>query len=781
MTPPPIPTPPDTTEQQQHLVVVGAAAGIGRWLCDHIFGLSALCSLWASVTLLDTPEAMAKLTTTSSFSDVGIFAEVFPDGPSLAIDLSRPHTVVVVAVPLDTLPQVASWLTNRLHPDAMLVDTSHDRSRSKDVWRDRQNTGLHPLFGLTAPSAAGQIFALCTDDAAPAWLVNALESAGGSVNVMTDEHHDAVMATVQTASHQALLAFADVVGHSGLNLEEDLWANRTPVFELLLALAVRVLAPGQDITTMSIQSADADGAVLGAFQKSVTRLDTARSGDFGTYLTGLREPFSGGLFTKITQTGNLATSAVQSTRARIAEVRQAQEIIGVRTIGSIGSIGSDNERLHIGRIVKATPTSFTLSNILVGTKGNAALLSDSAATENAQRIGIAGKPRPIEFRLGRVDILSPSDLDAELNSWLATVSRGCKFLIPESIGGASAVRVVQSVPGVSDAVLISEEVRLGQREVVVRFTARLDRDLAEVERRIIERVDEVFVWPDGVVLPLARPVHRIGFLGPAGTFSDVACRQLTRLVGTPHQATGVVERIEFPEFSDMVAAVEHGSVDLAVLPITNSSSGLVDLAAGVLAASASSVTAGGVVDVPVRFDAYVSSEFASTTGSDSFDGVKVYSHPQGFRQCSQFVANHHLIEVVCSSTAEACRLVAEQHDGIALAATGMNAEFGLITARTSVGNLAGALTRFLVLGTVGMFEAPVRVDALQRTVWIIESDVAGRLPVRTQPRYDEVLRGPSGRTLLVSTDPLRVPVGTPGARLVATIPWSPRTPLVVIE
>jgi prephenate dehydratase/prephenate dehydrogenase len=770
-------------DRSRRLVVVGAAAGIGRWLSEHVLSLPAVRHLWASVTLLDTPEAVTKLISSPGFEstiDV-IVAAVGAAGPPADVDLSAPNTVAIVAVPLDTLVDVAAWVSARLHRDALIIDTSHDRSRAVAAWSGRTNIGLHPLFGVTAPSAAGQTFALCTPVAPPLWLVNALEAAGGNVNVMTDEHHDTVMATVQTASHQALLTFADVVGRSGLDLEDDLWANRTPVFELLLALAVRVLAPGQDATTSSIQEADLDHRALDSLRSSVERLsaagDSDTEGDNGlaAHLASLRAPFSGGLFTKISQAGALATSAVQSSRARIAEVRQAGELIGVRTIGS------DSDRLHVGRITRVTPTSFTLSSALVGSKGNAALLSDDTATVNARRLGIAGKSKSVEFRLGRVDILSPSELDHELDSWLATVTRGCKFLIPESISGRSAVRVVQGVFGVSGAELISEEVRLGQREVVVRFTARLDRDLPDVERRIIERVDEVFVWPDGVVLALARAASRIGFLGPAGTFSDVACRQLIRLISGSNTASEAVERIEYPEFVDMIAALENGSVDLAVLPITNSSSGLVDLAAGVLATSSPLITAGGVVDVPVRFDAYISSAFASGLGSESFNGAKVYSHPQGFRQCSQFVAAHRLVEVVCSSTAEACRMVAENNDGVALAATGMNTEFGLVTARTSVGNLAGALTRFLVLGKVGSFEAPVRADALQRTVWIIESEVAGRLPVRTQPRYDEVLRGPSGRTLLVSTDPLRVPPDTVGARLVATIPWSPRTPLVVIE
>jgi prephenate dehydratase/prephenate dehydrogenase len=753
--------------QPRTLVVVGAAAGMGRWLSDHV-----LADLeWQRVVLVDSSEAILKLSDQHRFKTNPELSQLKPQLDPRDHIGTLSNACVVVCVPLSQVSDVVKWIDESIDESCLVIDTSHNRTRAAEAWGRVQTVGLHPLFGLTAPSAAGQTFVMCPmdgDPTGPAWLQAAVEGVGGTVNVMTNAHHDQVMSVVQNATHQALLSFADVVGSSGLDLENDLWANRTPVFELLTALAVRVLQPGQDATTASIQTADGAGDVSESLGTAHRRLSAARAGgesELAEYLASLREPFTGGLFAKIAQTGSLATSAVQSSRARIADHRRHGELIGVRTTGSTGS-----DKLQVGRVVATTPTSFTLENLLVGVPGRAALMLDATTTENAKRMGISGKTKRTEYRLGRVEVLSPTELESALDSWLATSARGCKVLIPESISGASAVHVVAGVTHVVGATLVTEEVRIGQRECVVRYEARIDRDFAALDRAIQQRVDETFVWPDGVVLPLTNPASRIGFLGPAGTFSDVAARQLARLVGD-----GSLQRVEYPAFDALVSAVINAEVDVAVLPITNSSSGLVDLAAGVLSAAPSTLTAGGVVDVPVRFDAYVAA------GYEMAEGARVYSHPQGFRQCSQFTTSMRFELVECSSTAEACRLVAERKDGVALAATGMNADFGLLTARTSVGNLAGALTRFLVLGTTGTFGEPVRADALLRTVWLVEPDVAGRLPITTSPRYDEVLRGPSGRTLLVSTDPQRIPDGTVGARRVATIPWSPRTPLVVVE
>ena len=750
------------------LVVIGAAAGMGRWLGDHV--LSALP--WSSVALVDANAGVLALET--GYSDVAETGHIVRATSISAVRtlLASPGCVVVAAVPLNTLGSVAEEMLPVLAADAVVIECSHDRTRADEILRAIRPTvtlvGLHALFGATAPRADGQTFVVCPDPVetqAHRWLTDALEFAGGTVNEMDAARHDSIMLTVQAAAHQALLSFADVVGRSGLDLEHDLWANRTPVFELLLALSTRVLAPAQDQTTTSIQLADRTGRVRTAMTEAGAHLAGATSSPdadaMSAYLEEVRSHFSGGLFSKIHEAGELATSAVQSTRARVAATRRTNSLVGVRTIG-----GSD--RLHVGRVVRVTPTSFVLDDLLVGSAGRGALLVDEAAIANARKLGIGGRSRPVEFRLGRVRLLDPAELETELNAYLATVERGVKVLIPEAIAGASAVRSAESVDGVVRAVLVSEEVRLGQRECVLRLVGRIDHDLLALERHVQLHIDEVFQWPAGATHPLAIPsVRSIGFLGPAGTFSDVAARQLGALLNTRTDCL----RAEYADFPSLVRAVEDGSVTLAVVPITNSSSGLVDLAAGVLGTCDPSIEANGVVDVPVRFDAY------AVPGVVLRPTTRVLSHPQGIRQCSQFIAANELVSVECTSTAEACRQVLDDGDGVALAAAGIGEELGLSVVRSSVGNLAGAITRFLVVARRGTFAAPARIDVLQRTVWVVDAGVA--FPEDSTARFDEVLRGPSGRALVVSTHRTLLD-GITGVRRLGTMPWTPRTPIVIV-
>lgn len=742
---------------------------MGRWMVDHVLGAMS----WESITLADASEQVFGLDVPGArLARVVGHELVTSAGAPVSVD--EPGAAVVLAVPHTSLAEVAGWLVPRLAADATVIDLSHDQVRAAEALADtggRTHVGLHALFGTAASAADGQTFVLRPSAVQPdrhRWLAAAIEAVGGTVNELTAERHDEVMRFVQTASHQALLTFADVIGRSGLDLEADLWANRTPVFELLVALASRVLTPGQEAVTSSIQLADGERSVAAAFASARERLDAALADGedvaVADYIGELRAPFSGALFTKLQQAGVLATNAIVATRAAVAAHRRAGDLVGVRA-------SAQGDRLHVGVVEKVTPTSFTLRDVLVGQQGSAVLLADEHSVANARKLGVTGKPKTVEFHLGRVRVLSPAELEGELDGWLASVARGAKLLVPESISAGAAVRLVESVDTVERAELVSDEVRLGERECVIRFWARCDRDLAEVERAIQRRVDEVFVWPDGVVLPAgSAPVDRIGFLGPAGTFSDIGGRQLARLLGVSAQC----ERLEYPDFPTLVAAVADGAVDVAVLPILNSSSGLVDLATGVLHDAAADVVAGGVVDVPVRFDAYVA------PGVEPVAGDPVFSHPQGLRQCSSFVAAGRYAEMPCSSTAEACVEVARAGRGVALSAPGVGEELGLEVFRASVGNLAGALTRFLVLGREGRFSAaPARMEPTMRTVWTVAPEAAGDLPEADAASYDEVLRGPSGRMLVISTRADRLD-GVSGVRRVGTIPWSPRTPLVVV-
>ena len=99
-----------------------------------------------------------------------------------------------------------------------------------------------------------------------------------------------------------------------------------------------------------------------------------------------------------------------------------------------------------------------------------------------------------------------------------------------------------------------------------------------------------------------------------------------------------------------------------------------------------------------------------------------------------------------------------------------------------VDDLSGSITRFLVLGSPGVF-APQRdgSDPTLRSVRI-GGDAGAALPLLSVPgaaAFAELLTDAVGRFLLISSaaggdEP-------DGVRLLGTLPWSPRTPVVRVD
>jgi hypothetical protein len=185
-----------------------------------------------------------------------------------------------------------------------------------------------------------------------------------------------------------------------------------------------------------------------------------------------------------------------------------------------------------------------------------------------------------------------------------------------------------------------------------------------------------------------------------------------------------------------------------------------------------------VIDVPVRFDAYI----APRRRLADLRGAAVYSHPQGLAQCTGFVRRWDLTAVPCSSTAEALNIVAAT-DGPAVAIAGADrgTALGLKVAEREVDDLSGSITRFLVLGPPGAFgELHGGSDPTLRHIWIAGSapEVAAMMSPG-QPAFDELLARADGMCMWVTSRPR--PATMTGARYLGQAPWSPRTPVVRVE
>ena len=179
---------------------------------------------------------------------------------------------------------------------------------------------------------------------------------------------------------------------------------------------------------------------------------------------------------------------------------------------------------------------------------------------------------------------------------------------------------------------------------------------------------------------------RIAFLGPKGSYSHLAARKYATRHFENYVECGCLK------FHDIIKQVETGQADYAVLPIENTSSGSINDVYDLLQQTSLSIV--GEMTVPIDHCILV----AGAADLQKIDTV--YSHPQPFQQCSQFLNHfpHWKIEYT-ESTAAAMEKVAAMNSPT-VAAIGSEAGGELYQLKVLERHLANQqqnITRFIIL------------------------------------------------------------------------------------
>ena len=186
--------------------------------------------------------------------------------------------------------------------------------------------------------------------------------------------------------------------------------------------------------------------------------------------------------------------------------------------------------------------------------------------------------------------------------------------------------------------------------------------------------------------PVSQHSARIAFLGPKGSYSHLAARQ--------YAARHFDQLIECgcQKFQDIFTQVETGQADYAILPIENTSSGSINEVYDLLQHTSLSIV--GELTNPINHCVLIAGD------SDLSQIETVYSHPQPFQQCSQFLNRfpHWKIEYT-ESTAAAMEKDAKLNSPkvAALGSEAGGALYGLQVLEHNLANQQQNITRFIVL------------------------------------------------------------------------------------
>jgi prephenate dehydratase len=164
--------------------------------------------------------------------------------------------------------------------------------------------------------------------------------------------------------------------------------------------------------------------------------------------------------------------------------------------------------------------------------------------------------------------------------------------------------------------------------------------------------DQLAGWPaSSLTVPLPIAATSVGFLGPQGTFTEVALRATIDEQG-PH---GQPRRfVPFASMQDTIEAVSTGEVDVSIVPIENSIEGSVSATVDILTHEVENLQIVREVRIPIRH------QLLTRPGVSLEQVTKVVSHPHANAQCRIWLrSNLPNVEIeAANSTAKAVERVA---------------------------------------------------------------------------------------------------------------------------
>ncbi len=184
--------------------------------------------------------------------------------------------------------------------------------------------------------------------------------------------------------------------------------------------------------------------------------------------------------------------------------------------------------------------------------------------------------------------------------------------------------------------------------------------------------------------------QRIAYLGPAGTFSQQAA---LAFFGTS------VTEVACPSIDEVFRATASGTADFGVVPIENSTEGVIARSLDLLLQSPAHII--GELSLLVRHHLL--------RQSNSRDGIQVVlAHPQALAQCQEWLSKHlpNAERRAVSSNAEGARLAAEHPEWAAIASERAGSEYGLHNVAPAIQDDAHNRTRFAIICLPSTLEAP---------------------------------------------------------------------------
>ncbi|OYQ39925.1 chorismate mutase [Rhodoferax sp. TH121] len=221
--------------------------------------------------------------------------------------------------------------------------------------------------------------------------------------------------------------------------------------------------------------------------------------------------------------------------------------------------------------------------------------------------------------------------------------------------------------------------------------AQVIANLQQANQGALKNESVAVIWRE--IMSACRALEapqRVAYLGPKGTFSEEAT---LRFFGSS------ITHVPCANFDEVFHAATAGSAEFGVIPVENSTEGVVTRSLDLLLNSPLHIV--GEISLLVRHHLLRSTA--------SLDGIEVVlAHPQALAQCQQWLSAHlpNAERRAVSSNAEGARLAASNPAWAGIASERAGSEFGLHIASHAIQDEAFNRTRFVVVCLPSVLPAP---------------------------------------------------------------------------
>ncbi len=244
--------------------------------------------------------------------------------------------------------------------------------------------------------------------------------------------------------------------------------------------------------------------------------------------------------------------------------------------------------------------------------------------------------------------------------------------------------------------------------------AQILKRIIKLNKGPIENKDIAYIFRVimSIGLALQHPI-KIAFLGPEGTFSHGAA---IKHFG-PSIGLAPTESI-----SDVFRQVEFKQANYGVVPVENSTEGVVNLTLDELIDSSLKIC--GEIILPIHQHLLVKPD-------DSTSIQRIYSHPQSLAQCRIWLNQNYpqAEKIAVSSNAQAAKLAKEESGAAAVGGDMAAEQYNLVKKAENIEDSPENMTRFLIIGHQEV--QPSGNDKTSLLIYI--SNIPGTLALISQP------------------------------------------------